>query len=150
MTTNTDTDAQLTAAEQIPIFVNRRKLALDNPHLPGAQLRDKAGLARPEWHLLQPRGAGDPRRRTRVSARQRCRRPLRADARPTIPRREDRRMRRLVVPVDRGDQIRDRLFAAAPLENGCFCLLRQGLGVRGTRLLVGEPLLPPEEDAWDT
>lgn len=59
-------------------------------------------------------------------------------------------MRRLVLPVDRGGQIRDRLFAVAPLENGCFCLLRQGVGVRGTRLLVGEPLPPPEEDAWDT
>jgi ThiF family/Prokaryotic homologs of the JAB domain len=58
-------------------------------------------------------------------------------------------MRRLVLPADVADEVRDHLFAAAPLESGCFCLLREGRGVRGTRLLVGEPLLPPADDAWD-
>jgi molybdopterin/thiamine biosynthesis adenylyltransferase len=59
-------------------------------------------------------------------------------------------MNRLVLPADTAERIRDLLFAAAPDESGCFCLLRQGRGERGTRLLVGEPLLPPAEDAWDT
>src|SRR5947209_4277433 len=58
-------------------------------------------------------------------------------------------MRRLVLLTDVADTVRDHLFAAAPLESGCFCLLRQGRGVRGTRLLAGELLLPPENDAWD-
>lgn len=59
-------------------------------------------------------------------------------------------MNRLVLPVATADQIRDLLFAAAPDESGCFCLLRQGQGERSTRLLVGEPLLPPTDEAWDT
>ena len=58
-------------------------------------------------------------------------------------------MNRLVLLSDTAEQIRDLLFAAAPDESGCFCLLRRGRGERGTRLLVGEPLQPPGEAAWD-
>jgi molybdopterin/thiamine biosynthesis adenylyltransferase len=57
-------------------------------------------------------------------------------------------MRRLLLPTEIADTVRDYLFAAAPMESGCFCMMRQGQGTRGTRLLVGEPLLP-SDDAWD-
>jgi hypothetical protein len=59
-------------------------------------------------------------------------------------------MNRLVLPADTAKRIRALLFAASPDESGCFCLLRQARGERGIRLLVGEPLLPPADDAWDT
>ena len=59
-------------------------------------------------------------------------------------------MNRLVLPADTAKRIRALLFAASPDESGCFCLLRQGRGERGIRLLVGEPLPPPADDAWDT
>ncbi len=37
---------------------------------------------------------------------------------------------------------------SAPNEEGCFCLLRDGKGANGRRLLVTEAILPPE-DAWE-
>lgn len=59
-------------------------------------------------------------------------------------------MNRLVLPSTTAHQVRDLLFAAAPTESGCFCLLREGRGEHGRRLLVGHPLLPPPDEAWDT
>ncbi|MCD6726126.1 MAG: ThiF family adenylyltransferase [Solirubrobacteraceae bacterium] len=59
-------------------------------------------------------------------------------------------MNRLVLPAATADEIRDLLFAAAPDESGCFCLLRQGQADHSVRLLVGEPLLPPADEAWDS
>lgn len=70
MSTDTDTDAQLTAAKQIHIFVNRRKLALDNPDLTGAQLLDKAEFEGTDWDLLQLQGEGDPTGGTLIMADQ--------------------------------------------------------------------------------
>ncbi len=58
-------------------------------------------------------------------------------------------MKRLILPAAVADEIERTLFAAAPLESGCFCLLREGQCAHGTRLLVGEPLLPPADEAWD-
>jgi hypothetical protein len=40
------------------------------------------------------------------------------------------------------------LRSAAPLEDGAFCLLREGRGADGTRLLATDVLLPPE-GAWE-
>lgn len=43
----------------------------------------------------------------------------------------------------------DRHFrSAAPLEDGAFCLLREGRGAAGTRFLASEVLFPPE-GAWE-
>lgn len=43
-----------------------------------------------------------------------------------------------------------RLLAdASPSEQGCFCLLREGRGLRGRRLLAVDPIFPPS-DAWET
>lgn len=57
-------------------------------------------------------------------------------------------MIRLAVPESIRVAISDHVSAAAPLEQGCFCLLREGRGVRGRRLLAGELLLPPP-GAWE-
>jgi hypothetical protein len=70
MSTNTEADAPLAAAKQIHIFVNRRKLAIENPDLTGAQLLDKAGFEGTDWDLLQLQGEGDPTGGTLIMADQ--------------------------------------------------------------------------------
>ncbi len=59
-------------------------------------------------------------------------------------------MNRLILTAVTAAEIRAQLFAAAPNESGCFCLLRQGQGNRGVRLLVGDVLQPPADEAWDS
>ncbi len=46
------------------------------------------------------------------------------------------------------DEVADVVRAKAPLEDGCFLLLREGRGVEGRRFLAVDPILPPP-DAWE-
>ncbi len=57
-------------------------------------------------------------------------------------------MNRLAILDSVAVKIGAHLAAAAPLEQGCFCLLREGRGVQGTRYLVSDVMLPPE-DGWE-
>jgi molybdopterin/thiamine biosynthesis adenylyltransferase len=45
-------------------------------------------------------------------------------------------------------EITDVLTASAPLEEGCFLLLREGKGVKGRRLLAVDPIFAPA-DGWE-
>ncbi len=57
-------------------------------------------------------------------------------------------MNRLVLESDAVELIETHLRGSAPLEEGCFVLLREGRGARTRRLLAGEVLLPPP-GAWE-
>jgi hypothetical protein len=57
-------------------------------------------------------------------------------------------MTRLAFTADVTSQLRMSLASAAPQEGGAFCLVREGRGVRGRRLLVSA-VIPPPEDAWE-
>ncbi len=57
-------------------------------------------------------------------------------------------MNRLVLLDKVTDSITRHLAASAPSEEGAFCLLRQGVGPGGSRLLATEVLLPPP-GAWE-
>lgn len=57
-------------------------------------------------------------------------------------------MNRLAVLQIDVDEIVAVLGESAPLEDGCFMLLREGRGITGTRFLASDPFMPPE-DAWD-
>ena len=45
---------------KIHIFVNRRKLEVDQPELTGEQILRLAGFAGNDWDLLRLQGEGDP------------------------------------------------------------------------------------------
>lgn len=45
-------------------------------------------------------------------------------------------------------EVTDVLLASAPLEDGCFFLLREGRGQRGRRLLAVDPIFAPP-DGWE-
>jgi hypothetical protein len=70
MSTSTEAHTSPEAAKQIHIFVNRRKLAIENPELTGAQLLDLAGFEGTQWDLLQLHGEGDPTGGTLIMASQ--------------------------------------------------------------------------------
>jgi molybdopterin/thiamine biosynthesis adenylyltransferase len=57
-------------------------------------------------------------------------------------------MIRLVLSEADVAKLELQLAAAAPEEDGAFFLLRESHGVRGTRLVAGE-MIPPPEDAWE-
>ncbi len=57
-------------------------------------------------------------------------------------------MIRLAVLQEAAEAVRDHLALHVPLEAGAFCLLRQGRGRDGLRLLATHALLP-EADAWE-
>lgn len=57
-------------------------------------------------------------------------------------------MIRLAFADDIAEQLNARLLRPDRLEDGAFCLVRQGRGHRGTRLLVTEVIWPPG-DAWE-
>lgn len=57
-------------------------------------------------------------------------------------------MNRLVVHEDARVSAEDQLARNAPLEDGCFMLLREAVGARGRRLIATDVLLPPE-DGWE-
>jgi len=57
-------------------------------------------------------------------------------------------MNRLALLDQTADIVTRHLVARAPLEEGAFCLLREGKGTVGSRLLATEPLLPPP-GAWE-
>lgn len=57
-------------------------------------------------------------------------------------------MNRLAVLQIDVDEILAVLGESAPLEDGCFMLLREGRGITGTRYIAVDPFMPPE-DAWD-
>lgn len=57
-------------------------------------------------------------------------------------------MNRLALLEETAQIISRHLEASAPLEEGVFCLLRQGKGEQGLRLLATEVLLPPP-GAWE-
>lgn len=61
---------------------------------------------------------------------------------------EGQEMNRLAISEHIATELSDFLFKSSPLEQGAFCIIRQGKGHSGTRLLVGEVILPPA-DAWD-
>ena len=57
-------------------------------------------------------------------------------------------MIRLAITVEVANVLRELLLSGSHEENGTFCLVRQGCGHRGTRLLVTKALeVPP--DAWE-
>jgi hypothetical protein len=70
MSTNTEAHTSPQAAKQIHIFVNRRRLAIENPGVTGAKLLDLAGFEGTQWDLLQLHGEGDPTGGTLVLADQ--------------------------------------------------------------------------------
>lgn len=47
-------------ATKVRVFINRRKLELDETDLTGAQLLEAAGFQGPGWDLLKLQGEGDP------------------------------------------------------------------------------------------
>jgi len=57
-------------------------------------------------------------------------------------------MIRLAILQESADTLRNHLALHAPLETGAFCLLREGRGTNGVRLLAGEVILP-DPDAWE-
>jgi len=57
-------------------------------------------------------------------------------------------MIRLAILEETARAIKDYLLRGDGLEHGAFCLVREGKGHGGIRLLVGEVLLPPP-DAWE-
>ncbi len=57
-------------------------------------------------------------------------------------------MNRLALLQIDVDEVTDVLSASAPLEDGCFLLLREGIGARGRRLLAVDPLFAPD-DVWE-
>lgn len=57
-------------------------------------------------------------------------------------------MIRLAVLEESAESLRNHLALHAPLEAGAFCLLREGRGSNGLRLLASEVLLPGA-DAWE-
>lgn len=59
-------------------------------------------------------------------------------------------MNHLVIQDEIRNEIEALLATAAPLESGCFCLVREAETANGRRLLVGEVLAPPDTGAWDS
>lgn len=48
------------SATKLHVFVNRRKLELDDTDMTGAELLARAGFEGSNWDLLQLQGEGDP------------------------------------------------------------------------------------------
>jgi hypothetical protein len=48
------------ADKNIHVFVNRKKVDIDDSTLTGADLLDRAGFEGQDWDLLQLQGEGDP------------------------------------------------------------------------------------------
>lgn len=61
---------------------------------------------------------------------------------------EGKAMIRLAILEDAVKAITDHLLSHGDIEQGAFCLVREGRGHQGERLLVTEVLLPPP-DAWE-
>lgn len=57
-------------------------------------------------------------------------------------------MIRLALLEETTSAVASHLEASAPLEEGAFCLLREGRGREGRRLVAGELILPPA-GAWE-
>jgi len=57
-------------------------------------------------------------------------------------------MNRLAILASTVEALERHLEAAAPLEEGAFCLIRQGVGTTGIRFLATDVLLPPP-GAWE-
>lgn len=57
-------------------------------------------------------------------------------------------MIRLAILASAADAVSAHLAGSAPREDGCFCLLREGSGRRGRRLIASDLILPPP-DAWE-
>lgn len=57
-------------------------------------------------------------------------------------------MNRLVVLEETRQAAEAHLTRSAPLEDGCFLLVREGRGSRGRRMIASEVILPPN-DAWE-
>lgn len=57
-------------------------------------------------------------------------------------------MIRLAVLQESAETLKNHLALHAPLETGAFCLLREGLGANGVRLLAGEVMLP-DPNSWE-
>jgi len=51
---------QTETASKVVIFVNRRKLELEQPEITGAQLLEKAGFEGTGWDLFKLKDEGDP------------------------------------------------------------------------------------------
>ena len=60
MSANVDHETQASQEIHIHIFVNRRKIPIDDPTVTGAQLLDLADFEGTQWDLLQLQGEGDP------------------------------------------------------------------------------------------
>lgn len=57
-------------------------------------------------------------------------------------------MNRIIFHHKTVDSLIKHFAQSAPLEEGAFCLLRKGRGIKGTRFLVKELVLPPS-NAWE-
>jgi hypothetical protein len=53
-------EAHSEASKHFHVFVNRRKVELDQEELTGEQLLTKAGFTGNQWDLLRLQGEGDP------------------------------------------------------------------------------------------
>lgn len=60
MTTHAETESKRNQDHQIHIFVNRRKIPVDDATVTGAELLNIAGFDGDQWDLLQLQGEGDP------------------------------------------------------------------------------------------
>ena len=60
MTTNADHQTHDIQEMHFHIFVNRRKIPIDDATVTGAQLLDLADFEGTQWDLLQLQGEGDP------------------------------------------------------------------------------------------
>jgi hypothetical protein len=60
MSTHADHQTHDIQEIHIHIFVNRRKIPIEDPTVTGAQLLDLADFEGTQWDLLQLQGEGDP------------------------------------------------------------------------------------------
>lgn len=60
MSTNAENISQAKQEREVHIFVNRRKIPIDDPTITGAELLDVADFEGTQWDLLQLQGEGDP------------------------------------------------------------------------------------------
>lgn len=70
MSTHADDNSQVTQAGHVHIFVNRRKIPIEDPTVTGAQLLDLADFEGTQWDLLELQGEGDPSGGTLILADQ--------------------------------------------------------------------------------
>jgi hypothetical protein len=70
MSTHTDPRTKPDQDTHIHIFVNRRKIPIEDPTVSGAELLDLADFEGTQWDLLQLHGEGDPSGGTLILADQ--------------------------------------------------------------------------------